>query len=407
MATLLEARYTLTTPLFNGGADPTSQNAMAELRLASFKGVLRFWWRALAWSRCNGNLTEIQRQENQLFGSTSTGQAQVWMRLGTRAPDTCLSSGSVLNEARGSRDVVGMGARYLGYGLMAAFPSSKTNTKAGELSRPALQAPLEFTVSLRCSDVEPALLNGVIEALIALGSLGGMGSRSRKGYGSLVLQSINLDGRDHWQAPQNIQQLLVALAQLSNQSHRQGLPPYTALSGKARYLILYADDCREPLQLLDLIGREMVRFRSWGKDGKVLQSISSERNFKPDHDLMKLPNGARRGHPQRIAFGLPHNYGKGPDNEVTPGGNLDRRASPLFIHLHQCGSRPVAVLSFLPARFLPPSSTGGPAMISVGRAKVPQQQEVELYKPIHEFLDRLLDDRRRKEPFSDVQEVGR
>jgi len=139
----------------------------------------------------------------------------------------------------------------------------------------------------------------------------------------------------------------------------------------------------------------------------ILQSVPSERNFKHDHDLMKQSVGARRSHPQRIAFGLPHNYGKGASNEVAPDGHLDRRASPLFIHIHQCGVRPVAVLSFLPACFLPPSSGGGPAVISVGGARVPQQPEAELYRPIHNFLDRVLDERRCKEPFSKVQEVGR
>lgn len=404
MAMLLEARYRLTTPLFGGGADP---DATAELRLTSFKGVLRFWWRALAWSRCDGDLARIQQQEDLVFGSTSTGQARVWMRLGSHQPGELLRKDSVLTEDRESRDVVGMGARYLGYGLMAAFPSSKTNTAAGQLSRPALQAPLEFSVQLRCSGLEPALEDSLLQALIALGSVGGMGSRSRRGYGSLVLESIDRNGSSHWQAPRNDQQLVQVLTAIRQRASRQGLPPYTAFSGDARHVVLCAEQCREPLHLLDLIGREMVRFRSWGKDGMVLRTIPSERNFRHDHDLMKQHIDARRSHPERIAFGLPHNYGKGKIHEVSPEGELDRRASPLFIHLHQCGSRPVAVISFLPARFLPASRSGGPAVISVGGAKVPQKPESELYGPIHDFLDRLLDERRCKESFSSVQEVGR
>lgn len=404
MATLLEAHYRLSTPLFGGGADPS---ATSELRPSSFKGVLRFWWRAMAWSRCQGDLALIQEQEAMLFGSASRGQAAVRLRFVIPARLESLSAQSTLKEARGDSRVVGMGARYLGYGLMHAFPSRKSNTEAGQLTRPALQAPLEFIVQLRSTALDPALHQSLIEALIALGCLGGMGSRSRKGYGSLVLEAIDLDGSSHWQAPRSEEQLLETIRDLRDKANREGLPPYTAFSRDARHLLLSAESCREPLQLLDLIGREMVRFRSWGKDGMVLQNVPSERNFKHDHDLMEQPVGARRSHPQRIAFGLPHNYGKGASKQVAPEGHLDRRASPLFIHIHSCGSRPVAVLSFLPARFLPAATGGGPAFISVGGARVRQQPEAELYRPIHHFLDRLLDEQRCKEPFSTVQEVGR
>lgn len=47
MRTTIEADYRAVTPVFCSGADP---NKDAELRLSSFKGILRFWWRALAWS---------------------------------------------------------------------------------------------------------------------------------------------------------------------------------------------------------------------------------------------------------------------------------------------------------------------------------------------------------------------
>lgn len=413
MSVLIEATYRLTTPLFCSGID----TAAAELRLPSFKGVLRFWWRALAWSRCNGVLQLVQEQENQLFGSAGGGQAQVLMRFGSVGRLDTIKKDAVLTEVRGDNRVVGMGARYLGYGLMAAFPSARTNTQAGQLSRAAFLAPLDFTVQLRASALEEAQLSLLLEALIALGTFGGMGSRSRKGYGSLVLQTLTVDGaspclaadEEPLSAPRNARELAGLIAALQKQADRPGLPDYTAFSSGARHVVLSCEECEQPLHLLDLVGREMVRFRSWGNQGKVLHDIPSERNFKADHDLMKAPPQARRYHPERIAFGLPHNYSKGKTNEVAPAG-FDRRASPLFIHIHQCGSRPVAVLSFLPAHFLP-SAKGdrAPALIDVGGKKIPQKPELELYKTIHTFLDRLLDrtpePHHRKEPFTTALEV--
>lgn len=408
MTVLIEASYRLTTPLFCSGADPR----IAELRLPSFKGVLRFWWRALAWSRYEGNLAAIQTQEDRLFGSTRTGQARLSMRLASHSPLVPVKKDSVLTVAKGDQQVVGMGARYLGYGLMAAFPSRKTNTDAGQLSRAALRAPLDFVVQLRASSLEDDLQDSLLHALIALGTLGGMGSRSRKGYGSLALQTLTLDGKGAWEAPPSAMTLAESIQRLLRQADREGLPQYTALSRGTRLVVLSSEGCEEALQLLDLVGREMVRYRSWGNDGKILRDIPSEKNFKADHDLMKRPTGARQSHPDRIAFGLPHNC---QGMKVSPAGQLDRRldrrASPLLIHIHQCGSRPVAVVSFLPAVFLPASGAGGGrAQISVGGKPIPQKPEQELYKPIHTFLDRLLDrtspPRERKEPFTTAAEVN-
>lgn len=408
MATLIEAHYRLTTPLFCGGADPK----VAELRLPSFKGVLRFWWRALAWSRCEGNLAEIQQQENLLFGSAGGGQARVVMRLGSHSPLDTVRKDDELTVARGDRQVVGMGARYLGYGLMEAFDRRNAGLRAGQLGRACLRAPLDFTVQLRATRLDTDLQETLVQALIALGTFGGMGSRSRRGYGSLTLKSLTVDGASTWQAPRHEEALLSSISALQRQANRKGQPEYTALSSGARHVVLTSEDCREPLHLLDLVGREMVRFRSWGKFGKILRDVPTERNFTDDHNLMDpeiTPVRERGTHPERIAFGLPHNYGPGPSKQVPFGGKFDRRASPLLIHIHQCGSRPVAVLSFLPARFLPASGNGGRAQINVGGKAIQQQPENVLYKPIHDFLDRLLGrtppPKERKEPFTTALEV--
>ena len=124
----IDAAYEVATPMFCGGADPKND---AELRLASFKGALRFWWRALAWSRMGGRLEEIQRQEDELFGSANGGQSRVLMKLDRRdhAPEI-LKANSVLRvPSRSNAKVVGDGARYLGYGVMEAFASQRKKTE--------------------------------------------------------------------------------------------------------------------------------------------------------------------------------------------------------------------------------------------------------------------------------------
>lgn len=136
--------------------------------------------------------------------------------------------------------------------------------------------------------------------------------------------------------------------------------------------------------MLNLIGREMVRFRSWGKSGKILGSENSLKLFNEDHDLMKQAPGTRNRHPQRIAFGLPHNYGSHTEDKVEPAEISDRRASPLFIHMHECSGQAITVLAFLPAKFLP-----GDTKIDVGGKHVALAPNESLWKPIEDFLERF------------------
>ena len=391
----IDATYGVVTPLFCAGTDPNR----AELRLSSFKGALRFWWRALAWRRCGGDLKAIQREEDALFGSAGGGQSRLIMRLAsTSNPQSMISKGRALTVSAGNGSVVGEGARYLGYGVMEAFASQRKGTKAGELTRACLRAPFEFSVQLRGRDLSDPQLLSLRRALSALGILGGMGARSRKGYGSLVLRSLCEEGVERWRPPHDIAGLKKEISGLSGDREVSALPEFTAVSDRTRHVLLSSSK-KEPVELLDIVGRELVRYRSWGYKGRILGE-KPERNFKNDRNLMKEHMLGRSAHPRRIAFGLPHNYGKRKDQQVDPM-EFDRRASPLFIHIHECNALPVAVLSFLPARFLPENRSA----ISVGGREVAQKPEEELYRPICDFLDRLLDPKQRKESFAAV-EVG-
>lgn len=396
----IEASFRVVTPLFGGGADPKT----AELRLPSFKGVLRFWWRALAWSRCDGDLRWIQGEEDRIFGSSKAGQSRVRMRLVPMQPKPrALEHGNVLTAQSGKP--LGHGARYFGYGVMEAYGSSKKGTRDGQLTRACLPAPFEFTVEMRARALTPEDQGSVESALIALGALGGIGAKSRKGYGSLVLQKLRVDGEDRWSPPDSMEGLRGRIAALHSAWLGHGLPEFTAFSHSARHVLLTAGAI-EPIELLDRVGREMVRYRSWGRNGWILgDSADSEKRFRDDHDLMKAQARPRTSHPRRIAFGLPHNYGREPTDQVGPAGGGDRRASPLFVHIHTCGATPVAVVSFLPARFLP----GDRPQISVGGKVVAQSPEESLFKPLHALLDRLLGnstgDERRREDFTEAMEV--
>ena len=321
MSVEIEAAYGVVTPMFCGGADPGS----AELRIPSFKGVLRFWWRALAWSRCGGDLKTIQKEEDQLFGSAVGGRSRVVI---THVEPVKWETGF------GSELRVGPGARYLGYGVL----------EHGAAQRAFLEPGFGFTVHMRTRDLDRAWMSSLENALMALGLFGGMGARSRKGYGSVSIRSLLVGGRARWREPTSTAELAVKLRLFHCDSGRPNLPEYpeyTALSEASRHLLVPSDH-GDSLELLDRMGREFK------------EAVGST----PRRD--------------RDVFGLPRKAG-----------DACRRASPLFIHVHQCDDRPIGVVSFLPARFL--SENGSPSSGRESRLA----REGRRYKPIHDFLDHL------------------
>jgi len=185
MPITIDATYRITTPMFCGGADQSP-----ELRLPSFKGVLRFWWRSL---QAGLPVADVRKREAELFGSAEqkVGQSKVRMRLVAPQEGKLQNSGEVFEGGR-----LG-GCHYLGYGVMEAFGSNKKGTKAGELTRGVMHGG-EFRVGLRLRCTEEQA-QGLIHALILTGTLGGLGSKARKGFGSLTLTRLeeHREGESH------------------------------------------------------------------------------------------------------------------------------------------------------------------------------------------------------------------
>lgn len=346
----LEATFRIVTPMFLGGAD---QGPGDGIRPPSVKGALRFWWRALNWGRfdseCSSRalaLNLLHDEEVRLFGGSAEqgGQGSFLLRA-AHGRLLCTRKGDVhFNFSRKSA------ARYLGYGLMVAYGRRDGSTKDGQLERPCLNEDQTFAVTFVFRREIDA---SVREALIAFGLLGSLGSRARHGMGSVALLSIREGGRETWSAPtdeaayrERIQALFAGRYRLTDE------PPFTAFSQAASIDCLLA--AATPYDALEAFGQAMLMYRSWGQSskGNVLPGGGvSEMRFQSDHDWSK---GTRptNFHPRRVAFGLPHNYGK-TDNLKVNADKHERRASPLFFHVHLVGELFLGIAIHLPAQFLP------------------------------------------------------
>ncbi|MBI4497304.1 MAG: type III-B CRISPR module RAMP protein Cmr1 [Chloroflexi bacterium] len=170
------------TPLFLGGADP---NEYAELRPPSFKGLLRYWYRALdgEYAALDG---EYATREARLFGSTEAGQSPCLLRVsewqvGRIRWDRNRYTQPVNRGGfqRGGRPPEN-GIVYLGYSLVL-----------GDNDRRAIPtSPSAFTLEVqpRPGCDTPEVRRAWLASLWLLVHVGGVGSRSRRGLGSLRIE---------------------------------------------------------------------------------------------------------------------------------------------------------------------------------------------------------------------------
>jgi CRISPR-associated protein Cmr1 len=371
----ITARFHVSTPLFLGNAAQEP-----ELLAAPFKHALRFWWRALRYDLVDPgpSFVRLLHREAQLFGVAAgdgSGRRSPFAlraAFSSAAPQQ-MRAGDVLDEAR-----EGLGLIYLGYGLLHAGRRATPDRPAierGMLQRGCLWRSDGFDLALTLSFPrahDDADLNELIDAIKVMGLLGGLGGRSRRGFGSLTVVELRGPGIE-WSAPARGGDYVTALREVLQYRcrHALKLPEYTAFGPASRIDIIRAtreDLERDPARLLDWLGLLLQKYRSSGQTrGRIgRREVEGLLRFPKDHDGWYTAwRGFDRRHPpigtpvpQRLVFGLPQPYREtlrviGPlrDGEDA---YIDRRASPLFIHTHRLSSEQYAiVLTLIPAQFVP------------------------------------------------------
>ncbi len=193
-----EVTFTLRTltPLFLAGADQTT----AELRAPSFRGLIRYWQRALVGGLVGTtpeDLETVKKFETAVFGATDTGSA-----VQIRVSGTSERLEEFKKESRG-RDVTGRD--YLLWSMARSGSIERRNYKPARWYFPPGRS-FEITLSARGQD--DTKLKQAIAAFWLLTHLGGIGSRSRRCAGSVAVQAVKGNTTDlPFNLPQNAQAL--------------------------------------------------------------------------------------------------------------------------------------------------------------------------------------------------------
>lgn len=299
MPATLTATYRIVTPMFIGDANQSA----TEITPASVKGALRFWWRALNWGKFRNPeaneeaaLRKLHAAEAELFGAAADdkipgrGQGKFLLRV------IPVKKWHLMNDVW---PLSGTGSAYLGRGLWE------------KPHRTALTEGQDFKVQIIFKPMPTDLLENTTSTLINLltiwGLVGGLGSRARRGFGSVQLLQLSdtplvLKDVNGWFAALN--------GVLSLYPMTRTLPPYSAFSEQRKLgYLMPAKDTRSR-QSHEKLGNHFKKFR-----------------------------GEPMGGDTKRIFGMP-----------LPGGSpamaKARRSSPLFFHIVQLGEQqfvPVAL----------------------------------------------------------------
>jgi len=304
------------TPLFLGGSEPRGK---PELRAPSFRGVMRFWLRALLGGVLGNDPKKIFQHESAVFGSTDHSSPVV-----VRVPDQGLD---YVGYSELTANKPGLGYLFFSAHLTRrkAIPAGKT---------------FELSCGLRAGAQDEKALKAAFASLWLLTHLGGIGSRSRRGGGNLQVSSVEGDVPSSMPSlqvaascPKSLQSELVQglrqLRQWAAEAFKGS--PQPKFSGQPNFDVLHPDFCK--IWVVD------KAFKSWdaalNEFGLTMQQFRNR--YQPDYSNVKAVIQGR-GNLQpvmRSAFGLPIVfYYRSLDTSATlEGTEHDRRASPLIVRV--------------------------------------------------------------------------
>ncbi|MBI5576796.1 MAG: type III-B CRISPR module RAMP protein Cmr1 [Deltaproteobacteria bacterium] len=369
------------TPGFLGGAD---NKTTSEWRAQSIRGQLRWWIRAVAGGFYKGDIAKVRTVEDTLFGTTSLSSAVrviptgpppkavknggecVWGNtidengLAGRWGDSTAETKARL-KLRGKSNSI----YYLGYGVIVW----NKEKKFVEYVRSRIEAGNRANFILQIQRPASECFELLAKSVRAWLFLGGIGAKSRKGFGSMCCTDVSNDilGSKGKFIPSNIGEFKEGLKDILEGIRNSGTgsasveaPCEWSHFSPASMVCIGKTSHNNWVDAMMATGSWLIAFRrryGYPNDARTWRG----NNIGQDYDWA-APNGSkRRGNiPDRSGFGLPLPFGMGGETvtwmNVGGGGKEvedNRRASPLLIHIAKLGKDYYPIFTFLPARLVP------------------------------------------------------
>lgn len=318
------ARFRVVSPLFMGNAEQ-----QAEVRGASFKGVLRAWYRAVE--------PRFRSDEAALFGGAGKeGQSRVLLRARSDGFEPML-----WDKDRSRRFSQGYGRKAINGLIYLGWPFQFARGRPRSAIPPGTRITLEAVSPRPLSDRQR---RGLLASLWLLGRLGSLGTRSTRGFGSLVLEELvagpGLDERWH----RDLEQLPVAVPD-DVAAWRRGME--AGLATICRQWFEPWDERHDHAHVRLPLRQAIFNYKTWSGDEAWLPALATAGEAmqlfrrsagKGDARLAGryLKTGLIDRGPERAAFGLPLAF-------QFPGGRGQRPQRVAFVPMgdrEQYGTKP-------------------------------------------------------------------
>lgn len=341
--------YELITPLYGGGVKPFEADPVTIIRATEIRGQLRFWWRACRGGKpeFDGDITKMKKAEDEIWGKAYEKKdtpipqnKMVQIRVEVDNPGTLTKLFRIENR-RGKNQSKSNQGPGIGY---VAFPLQPSQE---ELKQPNPEVKdVRSGVSFKLTISFPEEQKDEVEAsLWAWETFGGIGARTRRGFGALHLLRVN--GKNNADVPPpNVQQAAIWLRGkldqlIANGKYPEGMP-HLSLSGQIRITPL----SQNGFTAWQTLAKKLFSFRQI-PDGR------SGRSYWPEAEAIREITGDRDikypilSHPKkfpRAAFGLPiifhfRDDDIGDPEDTTLQGakeGKERLASPLILRPLAC-----------------------------------------------------------------------
>lgn len=341
--------YELITPLFGGGVKSGEADPVTVIRGTEIRGQLRFWWRATRGGQFNGNLGAMKDSEDKIWGTTykkdgillahnETIQIVVESNSQNSFIQPYIIYTDKKNKKQSKPDPTSVVPAY------AAFPlqPSETDLKQQESIPKKVSSGITFKLTITF----PMHLHIDIEAAVwAWETFGGIGARTRRGFGALHL--ISVDGKKVVEVDKDnvrnwIQEHITNF--VATGTFPQGLPH---LSQHTQFQVIPSRNNASAISVWQFLIDRLKSFRQARTQG------TSGRTLWPEPEAIReLTNrrGSNKKFP-RAAFGLPIIFhfkdAFDPKDSTLRGKDSERLASPLLLRPFVCKGNQAVGLAVL------------------------------------------------------------
>ena len=341
--------YQLITPLYGGGVTRNEADPVTVIRATEIRGHLRFWWRACRGGKHEGKLVPMKKEEDAIWGAAyKKGDSIVQQAQTIQIIVELLKQGTTVKPFRIEKDKKqkNQAKPVPDIPAYAAFPlqPDQNELKRTEPPIPNLRDHISFTLTISFPEEKRI---EVETALWAWETFGGLGARTRRGFGALYLEKVDGKDAEHPSSREVEQWLHNKLIQSGIVEHSLFPAHMPHLSSNTSFAIV---SLGSPMSVWNTLINKLRDFRqaknensSVWPEAKAIRTILHQKDDKVS-SAQSFP---------RAAFGLPiifHFTGDNApkDTELKEQGEgKDRFASPLILRPLLCSDNKAVGVALL------------------------------------------------------------